>query len=93
MPRNFQSGDRIIYCKPKHSPCPGPRAKDIRPSPRGDDYDYNVDKYWIVVEVRPNGRLLAQTRRGKRHLIQADDPSLRRATWWERLLRGDRFPT
>jgi len=32
------------------------------------------------------------TRRGKHHIVDADDPNLRAASWWERLLFRDRFP-
>jgi hypothetical protein len=32
------------------------------------------------------------TRRGKRLTLQDNDPALRRARWWERLLLWQRFP-
>jgi len=90
--QRLQPGDWIVYRMAKHSTCPGPRAKDVRPAPHGDDYTYVVDKYWVVAEVRPNGEIVAETHRGKRHLVRADDPALKRATWWEQLFHGGRFP-
>jgi hypothetical protein len=69
-----------------------PRAEDVRPAPHGDDCTYVVDKYWVVAEARPNGEIVAATHRGKRHLLRADDPALKRATWWEQLFHGGRFP-
>jgi len=93
MAQQLQPGDRVIYRMPKHSACPGRRAKAVRPAPRGENYTYYVEKLRVVAEVRPNGDVVAQTRRGKRHLLEADDPALRLAHWWERLWHGSRFPT
>jgi hypothetical protein len=91
--RKFQPGDPVVYRKAKHSTCPGPRAESIDPAPRGEDYTYEVDKYWIVVEIREDKKVLLRTRRGKDHLVDANSPSLRRANWWERLLYRNRFPS
>ncbi|HUG90058.1 MAG TPA: hypothetical protein VML55_04440 [Planctomycetaceae bacterium] len=89
----FQPGDWVIYRKEKHSTSPGPRAENIHAAPKGDDYYYQVDKFWVVAESRPDGKVVLRTRRGKTHLIKADDPHLRRARWWERLLYRHRFPS
>ena len=83
MDVEFAPGDWVIYRKSKRSPVPGPRAKQIAPSVHGDDYGYVVDKFWIVQEVLPDGRLRLRTRRGKDHQIAPDDPNLRRPRWWE----------
>ena len=91
--KRFRRGGRVIFRKSKHSTVPGPRAKDIHPSPHGEDYAYYVEKFWTVAETRPGGEIVVQTRRGKRHVLRPDDPALRRATWWERLLFGNQFPT
>jgi hypothetical protein len=53
---------------------------------------YSVDKYWIVTEQR-DGQITLLSRRGKLHLVDANDPRLRPASWWERLIYRDRFPT
>ncbi len=90
--RQFEPGDLVVYCKTKHSPRPGPRAKQIDPEPRGEDYTYRVDKYWVVMDLRDTGDVVVQTRRGKRHLLPADDPNLRHATLSERWLKARRFP-
>jgi hypothetical protein len=37
-------------------------------------------------------QVLLRTRRGKEHTVDADCPSLRRATWWEKLFYRHRFP-
>lgn len=92
MTRRFAVGDPVIYRKTKHSRHPGPRAKSIYPAERGDDYSYQVDKYWIVAEVGTDGTLRLRTRRGKEHVLNADNPNLRHAHWWERLLLRQRFP-
>jgi hypothetical protein len=90
--RQFQRGDFVIYRKTKRAPRPGPRARDIIPSEHGDDYAYCVDKFWVVTDVRSTGELVVRTRRGKVHVMSADDPNLRRAGWLARLIFGPRFP-
>ncbi len=90
-PRNWMPGDWVIYLKQKHSSSPTPRAKSVFPAPAGDTYSYIVEKYWVVQEVLPDGRLRLRTRRGKEHVISPDDPLLRRARWWERWLLASRF--
>jgi hypothetical protein len=92
MTAHFQPGDFVIYRKHKFSVHPGPNAKGIFPAPHGDYYSYCVDKFWRVISVQPNHEVVICTRRGKQHTVAADDPALRRATWWERLLFRHRFP-
>ncbi|RMF44774.1 MAG: hypothetical protein D6753_01735 [Planctomycetota bacterium] len=91
--RAAKVGDKVVFSKDKHSPSPGPRARDIAASPKGDDYSYIVEKYWVVAEVNPDGTLLLKTRRGKEHRIPKNDPRLRHATLWERLRYRNRFPS
>jgi len=88
----FLPGDHVIYRMPKRSTHPGPRAKEVRPSPHGENSPYYVDKFWTATAVGPNGDVVARTRREKRRVLRADDPALRRATWLDRLLHGSRFP-
>lgn len=89
---SFNSGDPVIYRVCKRSTHPGRRAQEIIPASKGDDYSYQVDKFWIVSEIRSDGKLLLRTRRGKAHLVNPDDPMLRHAHWWERWLYRKRFP-
>ena len=88
----FTPGDRLIFRQSKVSSHPTTRAKNVRPSTKGDSYSYVVDKFWIVAGVLPGGEIIAQTRRGKRRVISVDDPNLRRANWLERILFRYRFP-
>lgn len=87
----FSAGDWVIYRKTKFSSHPSPRARNVAPSKSGEGYVYNVDKFWIVVEVSEDGVLYAMTRRGKLQQIVPSDPNLHRATWWERLRHRSRF--
>jgi len=87
----FQKGDPVIFTKTKFSAHPGPRAEDVSPASHGESYSYLVKKFWTVIEHQ-NGRLLVQTRRGKQHWIDLDDPALRAPTWWEQLRYRERFP-
>lgn len=87
----FHPNDWVVYTREKHSLSPGPRAKNIAPSPHGELYSYEVDKYWIVREVRERDVIL-ETRKGKIHSVSLSDPRLRKANWWERLFMANRFP-
>jgi hypothetical protein len=83
-------GDRLIYRKPKVSPHPGPRARNVRPAENG--YCYEVDKFWTVAGVLEDGRLLAKTRTGKEVCLNREDERLRKARLIERLRYRRRFP-
>jgi hypothetical protein len=92
MAVHFRPGDCVVYRKQKLSTHPGPHARDIDPAPNGDTYSYAVDKFYRVISVQPDHRIVVRTRKGREHTLAADDPALRRAHWWERLLLGHRFP-
>lgn len=87
----FQPGDWVIYHKTKWSAEPGPRAKNVVPASGGDQYVYNVDKFWIVEQTKDDGSVILMTRKGKRHVLDSDLPSLKRASWFERLRHRTRF--
>lgn len=89
---NYRIGDRVVYTLDKYTDSPGRRAKNVFPAPYGESYQYQVDKYWLVLDVQPDGHVVLQTRRGKLHVVAVDDPRLRKASWFERLWRGHRFP-
>jgi hypothetical protein len=88
----FKVGDAVIFRVMKISNHPGPRAAHISPEPKGEQYQYEVDKYWMVAEIREAGEIVLQTRRGKRHTVHVENPRLRRATFLERLFYRNRFP-
>jgi len=88
----LKPGDPVVYRVCKTSTDPGPRATEVHPAKHGDWYSYQVDKFWAVSEVLTDGSLKLVTRRGKQHTVEADDPRLRAARWWERWLYRDRFP-
>ena len=92
MKARYRAGDRVVFTRDKYTPCPGPRAKNIFATPNGETYHYQVDKFWVVIEVRPSGDLLVETRRGKTHLVRSDNPQLRKATLYERLFKNRLFP-
>jgi len=88
----YQIGERVICRVRKWSTHPGPRAKHVRPEVSGEGYQYEVDKYWAVLDVRDDEIVLI-TRRGKMRAVDPSDPALRPATWWEQFAYRDRFPT
>jgi hypothetical protein len=90
--RTYKPGDFVIYRMPKHTTRPGPRAKEITPAEKGDTYDYVVEKFWLVADVTEDGKLVLRTRTGKERVVEADDPKVRRASWWERTIFSQRFP-
>jgi hypothetical protein len=91
MNAEYHPGDWVIYRKTKFSTHPGPRAQNVNPATGGEQYAYTVDKFWVVKNVLADGNLLVNTRRGKSHRVNADDPDLHRARWWERILYRRRF--
>ncbi|MCA9268725.1 MAG: hypothetical protein KDA41_09655 [Planctomycetales bacterium] len=91
MRMRFTPGDWVVYRKTKYSTHPGPRAQNVNASQHGEKYSYTVDKFWIVSDVLEDGRVVLHTRRGKEHVVDADDPLLHRARWWERMLYRQRF--
>jgi hypothetical protein len=91
--KHFKIGDLVVYRKQKQSVHPGPHARGICPAPLGDDYYYYVDKFWTVASEQSGQTIIVLTRRGKQHMLAADDPALRPATWWERTWHRCRFPT
>ena len=88
---SFSPNDWVVYTREKHSLSPGPRAKNISPSPHGEMYSYEVDKYWIVRQVK-DGELVLETRRGKVHTLPSNDMRLRKASFWERTFFSHLFP-
>lgn len=92
MNKSFEVGDRVVFTRDKHTTKPGPRAKNVVATPHGEMYEYQVDKYWLVVGVQADGKLLFKTRRGKLHSFLATDPRLRKASLWERLFKSKLFP-
>jgi hypothetical protein len=91
MKTQYRPGDRLIYRKQKYSVRPSARARRVYPVPHGDHYCYEIDKYWTVVAIEAQQHLVVRTRRGKQVTVNADDPALRPASWWERLLFRRRF--
>ncbi|VTS05573.1 hypothetical protein [Tuwongella immobilis] len=89
----LQPGDCVIYRKHKFSDHPGPNATEIAPAESGDNYSYVVVKYYRVLQVLPDGRLVVGTKRGRQRTLSSSDPALRRANWLQRRIWAWRFPT
>jgi hypothetical protein len=93
MQHAFRIGEPVVFVVSKTSLHPAPRAKHVFPAPAGETYSYQIEKFWTVAEVQSNGSLVLVTRRGKQHSVQVGDPRLRPASWWERWIYRQRFPT
>ena len=87
----YKVGDLIIYRKPKRSEKPGPRAKNIRPMHSGEEYHYEVDKFWRVIEV-DSEKLVIVTRGGKVRHLSHDDPHIIKPNMITSFLMRHRFP-
>ena len=87
----LKPGDVVIYRKQKYTTRPGRRARQVQPAPNGDYYTYIVEKFWIVGQSMADGRLLLQTRRGKTHVVDDSDPSLRRPSLLDHIRYRTRF--
>jgi hypothetical protein len=90
---HLHPGDCLIYRKSKVSPRPGPRARNVQPSEKGDDYYYEVDKFWALSDVLDDGRLVAVTRTGKRVFLTPEDDRIRKAGPVARMVYRGRFPS
>lgn len=96
MPREtsvFRSGEPVIGRLSKHSRRPARDAEHVRAARSGDDYSYDVKRYWRVEAIEADGRVRVRTRSGKRRVVRAERPALRRARWWERVLYRSKFPS
>ncbi len=91
MRANWKPGDWAVYRKTKRSVSPGRRASQVVASPKGEQYAYVVDKFWVVESVLPDDRLVVLTARGKKHVLESDDPNLRRPGFLQRILWRERF--
>ena len=87
----WRPGDWAVYRKSKQSSIPGPRATRVTANPKGETYNYVVDKYWIVEAILPEGQLLLRTASGKSHTIDPEDRNLRHPSMLQRFLCRDRF--
>lgn len=92
MRSRYRIGEKVVYVKQKCSTCPGDRAMNVMAAPRGETYEYQVEKYWLVSDILPDGVLVLQTRTGKSHQIKQSDPNLRKASFFERVFRSSNFP-
>ena len=93
MAAHFRPGDCVIYRKQKSSAHPGPNARSVWPAANGDLYSYFVDKFYRVVALETDDKIVVVTRRGRRHTLAVSDTALRRASWWYRVLLRRRFPS
>ncbi len=91
MAREWEPGDWVVYKKSKRSSSPGPRAKRVVGSHKGESYTYVVDKFWVVESVLPDGQLLLRTAKGKANVVVATDWNLRHASLLQRILWRSRF--
>jgi hypothetical protein len=82
---NYHIAQIVVYSKTKHSAHPGPRAKEVHPAERGDDYAYVVDKFWKIIGLTETSVKLV-TRQGKEHCVDVNDPCLRKLRWWEKII-------
>jgi len=90
--QRFEIGMRVVYSHCESGSRPPQGAHHIRPTRNGDSIQWLRDNPGEVLETRPDGLLLVRMDDGEQRLLAASDPSLRRATLAERLLRRRSFP-
>ena len=81
----YHVGQHVVYLLQKHGTNPGPRSEQVHAAVYGDHYRYMVRKLWTVSKVLDNGRIEVVTRKGKTHIVPADDPRLHSAGLLESL--------
>jgi hypothetical protein len=88
---SYRPGDRVIFSLTRHGTRVEPQAREVRPEPHGEGYVYAVDKFWVVADQH-DGVIAVRTRRGKIYYVEANDPRLHVASWWQRMIYRNRFP-
>lgn len=88
----YEEGDPVVYFQHKHSTHPTSRACNLSAAECGDDYEYDVEKAWVVLSVdRIKSSVTCVTPSGKRRTVALNDNRLHRATPWERIRYGNRY--
>jgi|tagenome__1003787_1003787.scaffolds.fasta_scaffold20843834_3 hypothetical protein len=88
----FGVGAPVVFLRQKMSANPGPDARDVWPSERGEFYYYNEVNYLRVIELLDDGRVIAVTTKNKRFCFWGGDSQFRKARLTECLLHPRRFP-
>jgi hypothetical protein len=91
MAKRYSQGARVIDLKQKHSTHPSRKARDIHAAPKGELYDYVIEKCRVVEMVREDQQLVLRTPKGNLQVVSPTDPGLRPATWLERFRYRNRF--
>jgi len=91
MAKRYTQGARVIYLKQKHSTHPSRKARDVHAAPKGELYDYVIEKCRVVELVRTDQQLVLRTPKGNLQVVSPTDPGLRPATWIERFRYRSRF--
>jgi hypothetical protein len=89
--KRLRQGSRVIYLKQKYSTHPSRKARDVHAAPKGELYDYVIEKCRVVETIRDDGQLVLRTPKGNLQVVRPDEPGLRAATLWERFRYRDRF--
>lgn len=82
--RKFRRGQFVVYDEP--IPRTGMPAQDF-------ESDSVIRHYMIVSESSKKGTLVLQATSGQLIVTHRDNPNVRRARFWERIFKFDRFPS
>lgn len=77
--RRFSTGEPVVF-------------EEVQRSMEAENSEGIVVHYMTVMESREKGTLVLLTQSGQLHVTHNNNPSLRRASWWERLRHPGRFP-
>ncbi|MEM7473833.1 MAG: hypothetical protein AAF483_02515 [Planctomycetota bacterium] len=92
MPKQFQVDEKVVYLHDRYSNQPPPKSKNVFATKKGEQYLFQVEKYWIISRILASNQIEARNRNGSTYVIDCDDPRLRKATWWELLFKSNAFP-
>lgn len=88
----YREDEKVVYLYDRSSSHPDPTGKNVFASKKGEQYQYQVEKYWVVTRILDDDVVEAISRSGTVHEIDCHDPRLRKATWWERIFKSNAFP-
>lgn len=88
----YSEDEKVVYLYDHSSSHPDPAGKNVFASKKGEQYQFQVEKYWVITRILDDDRVEATSRSGTVHEIDRHDPRLRKATWWERIFKSKAFP-
>lgn len=87
----FKKGDWVVYRKQKRGAIPTKRAINIHPFEKGEQYSYQIEKFWVVQDVLPDDKVILCTIKGNKKTVNTKDPGLYKASLLQRFFLRNKY--